>query len=144
MQTNRLSASTRIGPRAQVFVANMPKIIAKYILGVHSFRYRIRTSGGRDFGYKYYFGLRRVACICLTIGTGGKLESSHWKAKVKVAFWSFFNIEAIFGLLYSCSQQVPAFISRGAMHHTDARDLYQRRRELLQNFASKFEFTEIC
>ena len=34
-----------------------------------------------------------------------------------------------FGLLYSCSQQVPAFISRGATHHTDARDLYQRRRE---------------
>ena len=35
-------------------------------------------------------------------------------------------------------QQVPAFISRGATHHTDARDLYQRRRELLpMNFASK-------
>jgi len=30
-----------------------------------------------------------------------------------------------FGLLYSYSQQVPAFISRGATHHTDARDLYQ-------------------
>ena len=43
-----------------------------------------------------------------------------------------------FGLLYSYSQQVPAFISRGAKHHTDARDLYQRRRELLpMNFASK-------
>ena len=35
-------------------------------------------------------------------------------------------------------QQVPAFISRGATHHIDARDLYQRRRELLpMNFASK-------
>ena len=35
-------------------------------------------------------------------------------------------------------QQVPAFISRGAMHHTDAQGLYQRRRELLpMNFASK-------
>ena len=44
----------------------------------------------------------------------------------------------LFGLLYSCSQQVPAFISRCATHHTDARDLYQRRRELLPNFASKF------
>ena len=43
-----------------------------------------------------------------------------------------------FGLLYPCSQQVPAFISRGDTHHTDARDLYQRRRELLLNFASKF------
>ena len=43
-----------------------------------------------------------------------------------------------FGLLYPCSQQVPAFISRGDTHHTDARDLYQRRRELLPlNFASK-------
>jgi len=42
-----------------------------------------------------------------------------------------------FGLLYSYSQQVPAFISRDATHHTDARDLYQRRRELLpMNFAS--------
>ena len=39
---------------------------------------------------------------------------------------------------YSYPQQVPAFISRGATHHTDARDLYQRRRELLpMNFASK-------
>ena len=41
-------------------------------------------------------------------------------------------------LLYSYPQQVPAFISRGATHHTDAWDLYQRRRELLpMNFASK-------
>ena len=41
-------------------------------------------------------------------------------------------------LLYSYPQQVPAFISRGATHHTDAQDLYQRRRELLpMNFASK-------
>ena len=43
-----------------------------------------------------------------------------------------------FGLLYSYPQQVPTFISRGSMLHTDARDLYQRRRELLRmNFASK-------
>ena len=35
-------------------------------------------------------------------------------------------------------QQVPAFISRGATHLTDARDLYQRRWEPLpMNFASK-------
>ena len=35
-------------------------------------------------------------------------------------------------------QQVPTFISRGATHHTDARDLYQRRQKLLpMNFASK-------
>ena len=43
-----------------------------------------------------------------------------------------------FGVLYSYPQQVPAFISRGATHHTDARDLYQRRREILpMNCASK-------
>ena len=43
-----------------------------------------------------------------------------------------------FDLLYSYPQQVPAFISRGATHHTDARDLYQRRRKLLpMNFASE-------
>jgi hypothetical protein len=41
------------------------------------------------------------------------------------------------------SQQVPAFISRGATHHTDARDLYQRRRELHPNFVSGSEFTRI-
>jgi hypothetical protein len=41
-------------------------------------------------------------------------------------------------------QQVPAFISRGATHHTDVRDLYQRRREiLLMNFASKSGIYEI-
>ena len=35
-------------------------------------------------------------------------------------------------------QQVPTFISRGATPHTDARDLYHRRQELLpMNFASK-------
>ena len=34
--------------------------------------------------------------------------------------------------------KLPAFISRGATHHTDARDLYHQRRELLpMNFASK-------
>jgi hypothetical protein len=41
-------------------------------------------------------------------------------------------------------QQVPAFISRGITHHTDAQDLYQRRRELLlMNFASKSGIYEI-
>ena len=35
-------------------------------------------------------------------------------------------------------QQVPTFISRGATPHTDARDLYQRRRKLLQmNFSNE-------
>ena len=59
--------------------------------------------------------------------------------KVKGRFLELFNTAAIFGLLYYYSQQVPAFISRGATHHTDARDLYQRRWEILpMNFASKF------
>ena len=40
--------------------------------------------------------------------------------------------------IYSYPQQVSAFISRGATHHAEARDLYQRRRELLpMNFTSK-------
>ena len=57
--------------------------------------------------------------------------------KKKVRFMELFNTAAI-GLLYSNPQQVPAFISSGATHHTDAQDLYQRRRELLpMNFASK-------
>ena len=57
--------------------------------------------------------------------------------KVKVALWSFSTLR-LFGLLYSYPQQFPAFISRGATHHTEARDLYQRRRELLpRNFASR-------
>ena len=61
------------------------------------------------------------------------------RKKVKGRFLELFNTAVIFGLLYSYSQQVPAFISRGATHHTDARDLYKRRRGLLpMNFASKF------
>ena len=59
------------------------------------------------------------------------------KVKVKVALWGFSTLRP-FGLLYSYTQKVTAFISRGATHHTDALDLYQRRRELLpMNFASK-------
>jgi len=69
-----------------------------------------------------------------------EIWKTHQKVKVKVAFSTL----RPFGLLYSSSQQVPAFISRGATHHTDAQDLYQRRRELLPNFDSKFEFAEIC
>ena len=59
------------------------------------------------------------------------------RLKVKGRFMGPFSTAAI-GLLYSYPQQVPAFISRGATHHTDAQYLYQRRRELLpMNFASK-------
>ena len=74
-------------------------------------------------------------------GRGGKTDSCGLfldiKVKVKVALWGFSTLRP-FGLLYSYPQQVPAFISRGATHHTDTWDLYQRRRELLpMNFASK-------
>ena len=47
------------------------------------------------------------------------------------------------GLFQHCGRSAyciltPNLISRGATHHTDAQDLYQRRRELLpMNFASK-------
>jgi len=50
--------------------------------------------------------------------------------KVKVAFYGAFSTLRPFDLLYSYPRQVPAFISRGATHHTDARELYQLRREL--------------
>ena len=53
--------------------------------------------------------------------------------QVKGRFMGHFSTAAI-GLFYSYPQQVPAFISRGATHHTDARDLYQRRRELTNEF----------
>ena len=58
--------------------------------------------------------------------------------KVKGRFIGLFTTLRPFGLLCSYTQQVPAFISRGATHHTDARDLYQRRRKLLpMNFVRK-------
>ena len=55
-----------------------------------------------------------------------------------MSLYGAFSTLRPFGLLYSYPQQVPAFIFRGATHHTNARDLYQRRRELLpMNFASR-------
>jgi hypothetical protein len=62
------------------------------------------------------------------------------KVKVKVASRGFFNTPASLGPIVFLPQQVPAFISRGATHHTDAPDLYQRRWELPPNFASGSEF----
>ena len=65
-----------------------------------------------------------------------------YKVKVKVALWGFSTLRR-FGLLSSYTQQVPAFIFRGTTHHTDAQDLYQRRRELLpMNFGSKSAINE--
>ena len=55
-----------------------------------------------------------------------------------MSLYGAFSTLRLFGLLYSYPQQVAAFISSGATHHTDARDLYQRRRELLpMNFPNK-------
>jgi hypothetical protein len=57
--------------------------------------------------------------------------------KVKVALRGFSTRRPL-GSIVFLPQQVPAFISRGATHHTDARDLYQRRRELSPpDFASR-------
>ena len=48
-----------------------------------------------------------------------------------------FNTAAVPPIIF-LPQQVPAFISRGVTHHAGARDLYQRRQELLpMNFAIK-------
>jgi hypothetical protein len=51
------------------------------------------------------------------------------KVKVKVALRGFSTPRPL-GSIVFLPQQVPAFIFRCATHHTDARDLYQRRREL--------------
>ena len=70
----------------------------------------------------------------LTSDEGG----SEWLKKVKGRFIGLFQHCGLSGLLCSYPQQVAAFISRGATHHRDARELYQRRRELLpMNFASR-------
>ena len=64
-----------------------------------------------------------------------KWNRSSEKGKGKGRFIELFNTAA---LMYSYPQQFSAFISRGATHHRDARDLYQRRREILpMNFARK-------
>jgi hypothetical protein len=66
----------------------------------------------------------------------------HNKSKVKSLPGAFSTLRPR-GPIVFLPQQVPAFISRGATHHTDVRDLYQRRRELPLNFASGSEFTRI-
>ena len=78
---------------------------------------------------KEAFGNLGIVSAVITIGL--------LKVKVKVDLWGFSTLRP-FGLLYSYPQQVPSFIPRGATHHTDARDLYQRRREPLpMNLASR-------
>jgi hypothetical protein len=74
------------------------------------------------------------------------VSNSKWllvKGKGKVALRGLSTPRPLVPVVF-LPQQVPTFISRGAMHHTDARDLYQRRRELLlMNFASKSRIYEI-
>jgi hypothetical protein len=48
----------------------------------------------------------------------------YLKVKVKSLPEAFSTLRP-HGPIVFLHQQVPAFISRGAMHHTDARDLYQ-------------------
>jgi hypothetical protein len=92
--------------------------------------------------------VRSITWFCLfPIHDGLKFSKvcARWvpKGKGKVASRGFFNTPASCGPIVFLPQQVPAFISRGATHHTDARELYQRRRELTPNFASGSEFTRI-
>jgi hypothetical protein len=82
------------------------------------------------------------AFMCLVLISEQTATSALCKGKGKVASRGFFNTRPR-GPIVFLPQQVPAFISRGATHHTDARDLYQRRRELTPNFASGSEFTRI-
>jgi hypothetical protein len=51
------------------------------------------------------------------------------KLKVKVALRGFSTCRPLGSIIF-LPQQVPAFISRGATHLTDVRELYQQRREL--------------
>jgi hypothetical protein len=74
----------------------------------------------------------------------GAFQAGYGFSKVKVkSLPGAFSTLRPRGPIVFLPQQVPAFISRGAAHHTDARDLYQRRRELASNFASGSEFTRI-
>jgi hypothetical protein len=63
------------------------------------------------------------------------------KKKVKVALRGLSTPRPLVSIVF-LPQQVPAFISRGATQHTDARDLYQRRRELLTILLADPEFTK--
>jgi hypothetical protein len=82
----------------------------------------------------------RSTCFQIFVAFHNYLQASFcWLGvkKVKVAL-RVFSIPRPFGSIVFLPEQVPAFISRGATHHTDARDLYQRRGELFPpDFASR-------
>ena len=74
-----------------------------------------------------------MSCVILITmrNVSEKSCKENLKKRLNFALWGFFNTAAVRPI-------VPAFTSRGATHHTDARDLYHRRREILpMNFASK-------
>ena len=89
------------------------------------------------------FWIWNLSCFVWYIGpqlNGCQLQISLKRLKVKGHFIGLFQHcgRSAYCILTPNKQQVPASISRGATHHTDAQDLYQRRRELLpMNFASK-------
>jgi hypothetical protein len=78
--------------------------------------------------------------LCM-LDISGYRQTLRIKLKVKVALWGLSTPRPLGSIIY-LPQQVPAFISRGATHHTDARDLYQRRRELLPILLADPEFTK--
>jgi hypothetical protein len=83
--------------------------------------------------------VRRFRCCVNIIGcTYPNLVS---KKKIKVALRGLSTPRPLRSIVF-LPQQVPAFISRGATHQTDARDLYQRRRELLPILLADPEFTK--
>jgi hypothetical protein len=67
---------------------------------------------------------------------------SRWRCMFlyEVAFRGFFSTLRPRGPIVFLPQQVPAFISRGTTHHTDARDLYQRRPVGLNLQKSRWDF----
>jgi hypothetical protein len=69
------------------------------------------------------------------------LSQLRVKGKCKVALRGLSTPRPL-GPIVFLPQQVLAFISRGATHHTDARDLYQRRRGLLLILLVDPEFTK--
>jgi hypothetical protein len=66
---------------------------------------------------------------------------NHHPKKVKVALRGLSTQRPLKSIVF-LPQQDPAFISRGDTHHIDARDLYQRRRELLPILLADPEFTK--
>ena len=76
---------------------------------------------------------------------GLMLPLQQWKVKVKVkiAFWSFFNTEAIWLIVFLLPTCSRIHIQRRHASCRCTRPL-PAKTGTITNFASKFEFTEIC